>query len=61
MVFIYEGWMLYTRIVHLKGGRKQEIYFFTRKPPKSGVPCDMPEGQTVGVNSRTGIPCLKRK
>ena len=56
-----DGWTLYTRIVPLKGGRKQQIYFFTRATPKSGNPCDMPEGHTVGVNNRTGIPYLKRK
>jgi len=61
MVYVHEGWTLYTRIVHLKGGRNQQIYFFTRIPPKSGTPCDMPEGYTVGVNKRTGLRYLKRK
>ena len=61
MVFTLEDWILYTRIVHLKGGRNQQIYFFTKATPKSGTPCDMPEGYTVGVSNRTGIPYLKRK
>ena len=61
MVYIHEGWTLYTCIVHLKGGRNQQIYFFTRATPKSGNPCDMPERYTVGVNNRTGIPYLKRR
>ncbi len=61
MVFIYEEWTLYTRVVHLKGGKNQQIYFFTRATPKSGTPCDMPEGYTFGVSGRTGFLYLKRK
>lgn len=61
MVYIYEGCTLYTRIVPLKGGQKQVIYFFRRATPMSGTPCDLPDGYTVGVNNRTGIPYLKRK
>jgi len=60
MVYIHEGWILHTRIVHLKGGRTQEIYFFCKKTPQSGTPCDMPEGYTVGVNKRTGFLYLRR-
>ena len=61
MVYIHEQWTLYTRIVHLKGGRSQEIYFFSKRTPPSGTPCDMPDGYTVGVNKRTGFLYLKRK
>ena len=61
MVFIHEGWTLYTRIVHLKGDRNQEIFFFSKRTPKYGTPCDLPEGYTVGVGSRTGFLYLKQK
>jgi hypothetical protein len=53
-------YILHTRAVELKGGRKQTIYFFTKKgnKPKSGKACDMPEGKKVGINQRTGLPFL---
>ncbi len=61
MVYTYEGWTLYERDVTLKGGRKQKIYFFSKRTPKSGTPCDKPANYTVGVNKRTGLPYLKKK
>jgi len=61
MVFEYEGWTLYTRDVNLKGGRTQTIYFFSKRTPKSGKPCNKPENMKVGVNKRTGLPYLKKK
>ena len=61
MVFTHEGWTLYTRDVKLKGGRNQTIYFFSKKTPKSGKPCDKCDNMAVGVNKRTGLPYLKKK
>jgi hypothetical protein len=61
MTFTHEGWTLYTRNVKLKGGRNQTIYFFSKRTPKSGTPCDKPANYTVGVNKRTGLPYLKKK
>jgi hypothetical protein len=61
MAFVYEGWTLYSREVTLKGGRKQTIYFFSKRSPKSGKPSEKPDGYTVGVNKRTGLPYLKKK
>ena len=61
MAFEYKGWHLYTREVTLKGGRKQPIYFFSKRTPKSGNKCDKPDGYTVGENPRTGLPYLKKK
>jgi hypothetical protein len=53
-------YVLHTRAVELKGGRKQTIYFFCKKgnKPASGKPCDMPNGKKVGINQRTGLPFL---
>lgn len=59
MVFRHEGWILYKRVVQLKDGN-QTIFFFSKRTPKSGTPCDLPEGQTVGMSRRTGFPYLKR-
>jgi len=47
--------------VELKGGRMQTIYFFSKRTPKSGKPCDKPDNMIVGVNKRTGLPYLKKK
>ena len=54
-------YVLHARETELKGGRMQTIYFFGKKgnTPKSGAPCDMPDGKEVGINSRTGLPFLK--
>lgn len=60
MVFIYQEWTLYIRIVHLRDRPNQTIYFFSKRMPKSGTPCDLPEGYTVGMSKRTGFPYLKR-
>ena len=43
------------------GGRNQTIYFFSKRKPKSGTPCELPSGYVVGVNKRTGLPYLKKK
>ena len=61
MAYVHDGWTLYTLDVKLKGGRNQTIYFFSKKKPKSGSPCDKPNNMTVGVNKRTGLPYLKKK
>lgn len=61
MAYMYEGWTLYKREVTLKGGRKQTIYYFSKRMPKSGTACDLPPGYGVGVNKRTGLPYLKKK
>jgi len=61
MAFTHEGWTLYCRDVKLKGGKEQKIYFFSKRTPKSGTPCDKPNNYAVGVNKRTGLPYLKKK
>jgi hypothetical protein len=63
MAFEKDGYVLHTREVQLKGGRNQKIYFFCKagNKPKSGKPCDMPDGYTTGVNKRTKLPYLKKK
>jgi len=61
MAFTHEGWTLYSREVRLKGGKNQKIFFFSKRTPKSGSPCDKPDNYTVGVNKRTGLPYLKKK
>ena len=60
MPYQHQGWTLYSREVKLKRGPKVTIYFFSKRKPKSGKPCDaMPSGKKVGVNKRTGLPFLR--
>ena len=60
MTYKHGNYTLHTRDVTLRGGRKQKIYFFSKKVPKSGSPCEKPAGYSVGVNGRTGLPYLKK-
>jgi hypothetical protein len=60
MVYKYKEYTLYTRDVDLRGGRRQTIYFFSKRKPKSGEPCDKPAGFKVVENPRTGLPFLKK-
>ncbi len=60
MTYKHGDWNLYSRDVRLKGGRNQTIYFFSKRTPKSGTTCDMPNGYKVEVNKRTGLPYLKK-
>ena len=60
-IFKYKGYTLYTRKIKLKNvNRELDIYFFSPHKPKSGKSCAKPEGYEVGVNSKTGLPYLKK-
>lgn len=61
MAYTHGDYTLYKRDVQLKGGKMQTIYFFSKKTPKSGTPCELPMGYKVEVNKRTGLPYLKKK
>jgi len=54
------GYRLYMKEVKLKSGKVQTIYFFSRKKPKSGKRCVLPDGYKVAINKRSGMPYLKR-
>jgi hypothetical protein len=61
MVYKYKEWTLYCKDVQLKNCDKiQTIYFFSKRQPKSGNPCDLPQGYKVGFNERKGLPYLKK-
>ena len=42
-----------------KGIGKRKMYFFSKRTPNRGTPCDKPGNMSVGVNKRTGLPYLK--
>jgi hypothetical protein len=62
MTYTYKGWILHTREVNLKGGKSQKIYFFSKSNPKTGIPCDLPEGYRVkeAKTKGSGMPYLTK-
>jgi len=57
----YKDYTLYTREVNLRGGRPQRIYYFSKGTPKSGEPCDLPDGYKICENPKTGFAYIKKK
>jgi hypothetical protein len=58
--YTYGLYTLYTELVHLRNGKKQVIYFFSKHSPKSGTPTTLPRGYHVEVSDRSGLPYLKK-
>ena len=50
---------LHSKVVTLKGGQKQTIYYFAGAPGV-GVQNALPAGYMVVENERTGLPLLKK-
>ena len=63
MAYTYKDWTLHKRDVTLKGGSQQTIYFFAKKKPKSGTPCDMPEGYRLLETKKpgSGMPYITKR
>jgi hypothetical protein len=54
-----ETWYLHGRLVTLKNGRQQQIYYFCRDVRAESIDA-LPEGYTVLETARTGMPVLKK-
>lgn len=54
-----QTYFLHGKMVTLRGGRKQQIYFFAREEKKEAMDA-IPEGYTVVENKRTGLPMLRK-
>jgi hypothetical protein len=54
-----QTYILHTREVVLKNGRKQRIYFFARDE-RAGALDEVPQGYKVVETKRTGMPVLKK-
>lgn len=50
---------LHSKVVTLKGGRQQKIFFFS-STVKEGAVDELPPGYGIGENSKTGLPILKK-
>ena len=51
---------LHSKMVVLKGGRKQKIFYFAGKKGKDAIDA-LPAGYEVFENKRTGLPMLRKK
>lgn len=51
---------LHTKEVTLKGGRKQQIYYFAKAVNPEFALASIPASRVVSENKRTGLPLLKR-
>lgn len=49
---------LNTKMVTLRGGKEQRIYYFSKDERPQG--CDLPDGYTVNENPRNGFLTVKR-
>ncbi len=62
MTYTYENakgtWYLHGKMVNLKGGRTQQIYWFAKSEGSNA--CDMPSDRKVVESARTGLPLLKK-
>lgn len=52
-------YFLNTKEVELNGGRKSNIYYFSKD--ERAEHCDLPEGKEVKENVRTGLPIVRNK
>jgi len=59
--FMVGDYTLYTKVVTLRGDRKQRIYFFSKKKKKGAAAIKKPRGYKVVINKKTGLPLLKKK
>lgn len=55
-----QTYYLHGKQVTLRGGRKQQIYYFSRKE-KADALNEVPANFKVMENQRTGLPMLKKK
>jgi len=53
-----QTYFLHGKMVTLRGGRKQQIYYFAREE-KADALDELPEGKVVVENKKTGLPMLK--
>ena len=61
MGYSFEKWSLYKAVVKFKDNKIRTLHFFSRWIPRRGISCDKPEGFTVRVNKRTGLPYIIRR
>jgi hypothetical protein len=61
VVFEKNGYTLYARKQGVRGNREQTVYFFSKRKPVVGQTVDVPDGYTVSVDRKTGVPYLNKR
>lgn len=54
-----QTYLLHGKMVTLRGGRQQQIYYFAREEKADALDA-LPAGYQVVENKRTGLPMLKK-
>jgi len=52
-------YFLHSKLVTLKGGQKQNIFYFAGEAKENAIDA-LPSGYLVVENERTGLPLLKK-
>ena len=52
---------LHSKMVTLRGGKKQRIYYFAKDERPADAVEELPAGYTVVENPRNAFPTLKKK
>ncbi len=55
-----QTYYLHGKMVTLRGGRQQQIYYFAREVDAASALQTIPAGYMVTENKRTGLPMLKK-
>lgn len=53
-------YFLHSKMVTLRGGKQQRIFFFAKDVRPDDAVMDLPEGYEVSENMRNGFPTLKK-
>ena len=53
-------YFLHTKLVTLRGGKEQRIYFFAKTERPADAVSELPAGYVVSENVRNGFPTLKK-
>lgn len=51
---------LHSKMVTLRGGKEQRIYYFAKDVRPADAVAELPEGREVSENERNGFPTLKK-
>lgn len=54
-------YFLHSKLVTLRGGKEQRIYYFAKDVRSADAVDELPEGYTVIENPRNGFLTLKKK
>ena len=53
-------YFLHSKMVTLRGGKQQRIFFFAKDVRPDDAVMELPEGYEVSENMRNGFPTLKK-